>query len=164
MCLFIDRDGLQNGLQEQNCTEILVYWTWSLNSLKRKALKSHLIRTISIDFDFWSSPVQLTKSNRLICEVSSFQIKGMWYLKKIESSCEQFSPVSTCLRPKYIKFCSSNLRNVIEDKNGRSWTTFDFKGMWYLRNKQILLSLGFYMFVFKVYKIFLSKFEKWYIR
>ena len=27
----------------------------------------------------------------------------MWYLRKLESSCEQFSPVSTYLCPKYIK-------------------------------------------------------------
>ena len=46
----------------------------------------------------------------------------MWYLWKVESSCEQFSPVSTCLCPKYIKCSFQNLENVREDKNGRRWT------------------------------------------
>ena len=32
-------------------------------------------------------------------------LKGVCYSKKIESSWEQFSPVPTCLCPKYIKFC-----------------------------------------------------------
>ena len=41
-------------------------------------------------------------------------LKGMWYLRKVGSSCEQFGPVSTCLCPKYIRFCQ---RNVREDKN-----------------------------------------------
>ena len=36
-----------------------------------------------------------------------------------------------------------------------------FKVIWYLKNKQILLILGFYMFTSKVHKIFCSKFGKY---
>ena len=50
----------------------------------------------------------------------------MWYLGKIESSCEQFSPVSTCLCPRYIKFCFQNLGIVREVKNWGRCTTFGF--------------------------------------
>ena len=50
----------------------------------------------------------------------------MWYLRKIESSCEEFGPVSTSLCPKYIKFCFQNLGNVRVDKNGGRWTTYGF--------------------------------------
>ena len=50
-------------------------------------------------------------------------------VEKIESSCEQFSPVSTCLCQKYIKFYFQNLGNVREDKNGSRWTTFDFNNV-----------------------------------
>ena len=50
----------------------------------------------------------------------------MWYLRKIGSSYEQISPVSTCLFPKYIKFCFQNLGNFREDKNECRWTTFGF--------------------------------------
>ena len=46
-------------------------------------------------------------------------LKGMWYLRKVVSSCKQFGPVSTCLCPKYIKFCFKNLRNDREDENRR---------------------------------------------
>ena len=46
----------------------------------------------------------------------------MWYSRKIESSWEQFNPVSTCLCPKYIKFCFRNLENVREEKNGNRCT------------------------------------------
>ena len=42
----------------------------------------------------------------------------MWYLRKVASSCEQFGPVSTCLYPKYMKFCFKNLGNGREDENG----------------------------------------------
>ena len=45
--------------------------------------------------------------------------KGMWYLRKVASSCKQFGPVFTCLCPKYIKFYVKNLRNDREDRNGR---------------------------------------------
>ena len=51
-------------------------------------------------------------------------IEGMWYLRKVSSSCEQFGPVSKCLFPKYITFRFQNLRNGREDKNGRRSTTF----------------------------------------
>ena len=44
----------------------------------------------------------------------------------MEPSREQFIPVSTCLCPKYIKFCFQNLGNVREDKNERRCTTFGF--------------------------------------
>ena len=40
-------------------------------------------------------------------------------LENVASSCEQFGPVSTCLRPKNIKFCFQNLGNCREVKNGR---------------------------------------------
>ena len=47
-------------------------------------------------------------------------LKGMWYLKKVGSLCEQFGPVSTCLCPKYKKFYFYNLGKGKEDKNGRT--------------------------------------------
>ena len=40
----------------------------------------------------------------------------------MKSSCKQFSPVSTCLRSKYIKFCFENLGNSRKDENGRRYT------------------------------------------
>ena len=40
----------------------------------------------------------------------------MWYLKKVTSSCEQFSSLSTSLCPKYMKFCFQNLWNSWENK------------------------------------------------
>ena len=43
----------------------------------------------------------------------------MWYLKQVASLCKQFGPVSTCLCPKYIKFCFQNLGNGKKDKNRR---------------------------------------------
>ena len=42
----------------------------------------------------------------------------MRYLRKVGSLCEQLGPVSTCLWPKYIKYCFKNLRNGREDENG----------------------------------------------
>ena len=33
--------------------------------------------------------------------VAKLYIKGMWYLRKLASSCEQFKPVSTNLCPEY---------------------------------------------------------------
>ena len=47
-------------------------------------------------------------------------------MRKLESPCEQFFPVSTCLCPKYIKFRFQNLGKVREDKKGRKWTAFGF--------------------------------------
>ena len=44
-------------------------------------------------------------------------LKGMWYLRKVASSYEQFDPVSTFLCPKYIKFCFQDLENCREDTN-----------------------------------------------
>ena len=41
----------------------------------------------------------------------------MWYLRKVESSGEQFCPASTCLCLKYIKIFFQNLGNGREDKN-----------------------------------------------
>ena len=71
--------------------------------------------------------------------------KGMWYSKKIESSWEQFSPVSKCLCQKYIEFCFQKMGNVREDKNGRRWTTFGFNNE--NRNfRYILLKLRFISF------------------
>ena len=48
----------------------------------------------------------------------------MSYLGKVASLCEKFSPVSTCLCPKYIKFCFQNLRIGRKDKNECRKTTF----------------------------------------
>ena len=45
----------------------------------------------------------------------------MWYLRKLATSCQQFGPVSTCLCPKYIKFCYRNLEKGREDKYGFNW-------------------------------------------
>ena len=47
------------------------------------------------------------------------KIKGMWYLRKVASSWEQFDPVSTSLCPKYITLCFKKLKNGREDKGGR---------------------------------------------
>ena len=41
----------------------------------------------------------------------------MWYLRKIASLCKQLGPVSTSLRPKYIKCCFQNLGNGGNNKN-----------------------------------------------
>ena len=41
----------------------------------------------------------------------------MWYLRIVASLCEQLDPISTCLHPKYIKFCFKNLGNGREDKS-----------------------------------------------
>ena len=41
----------------------------------------------------------------------------MWYLRKIESSCEQFSSVSTCLCPNYIKFGKCYSLNLNQSKS-----------------------------------------------
>ena len=46
--------------------------------------------------------------------------------KNIASSCEQLGSVSTCLSPKYIKFCFQNLRNGREDESELRETTFGF--------------------------------------
>ena len=46
-----------------------------------------------------------------VIAVCNAVFKGMWYLRKVAGSCEQFGPVSTCLCPEYIQFCSQNLRN-----------------------------------------------------
>ena len=46
-------------------------------------------------------------------------IKGMRYLRKVASSCEQFGPVSTYLWLKYMKFSFQNFGNSREDKNTR---------------------------------------------
>ena len=43
----------------------------------------------------------------------------MWYLRKVTSSCEQLCSVSTCLHPKYLKFCFQNFGNDKENKSGR---------------------------------------------
>ena len=40
-------------------------------------------------------------------------------LRRVVRSCKQLGPVSTCLCPKYIKFCFQNLGNSREDENGR---------------------------------------------
>ena len=53
-------------------------------------------------------------------------LKGVWYLRKVTSSCEQLRPVFTCLCLKYIKFCFRNLGNGREDENRRKRTTFVF--------------------------------------
>ena len=50
----------------------------------------------------------------------------MWYFRKVESLCEQFGRVSTCLYPKYIKFWKQNLRNGREYENGRRQTNCCF--------------------------------------
>ena len=69
---------------------------------------------------------------KLFSGLWSFQInsmslfKGMWYLRKLEISCEQFGPVFICFCAKYIKFCFQNLGNGRWDKNGRRYTTFSF--------------------------------------
>ena len=47
-------------------------------------------------------------------------------LEKEISSSEQLSSVSTCLRPKCIKFGSQNSRNDREEINGCEETTFGF--------------------------------------
>ena len=49
----------------------------------------------------------------------SIRIKGMWHLRRGESSCEQLGPVSTCLCTKYTKFCFQNLGNGREDNRHR---------------------------------------------
>ena len=54
--------------------------------------------------------IELIEPNRLL--------KGIWYLRKVASLCEQIDPVSTFLCPKYIKFYFQNLGNVRKDKNG----------------------------------------------
>ena len=46
-------------------------------------------------------------------------LKGMWYLRKVVSSYEQYGPISTCLCPKDITFSFQNLRDGREDENGR---------------------------------------------
>ena len=43
----------------------------------------------------------------------------MWYLRKVESSCEHLDPDFTRLRTKYIKFWFQNLINGKEDKKRR---------------------------------------------
>ena len=42
----------------------------------------------------------------------------MWYLRKVVIPCEPFGLDSTCLRPKYMKFCFQNLGNGREDESG----------------------------------------------
>ena len=71
-------------------------------------------------------------------------LKGMWYLRKVANSYEQFGPVSTCFCPKYIKCCFQNSRNSWEDNNRRRWTTFGFDN----GNKFecILLKMNFFQF------------------
>ena len=74
------------------------------------------------------------------------KMKGKNRNKKIKKRLyDQFSPVSTCLYTKYIKFCFQNIRNVREDKNGRRWITFGFndeKKMW-----DFLLKLNFFSYL-----------------
>ena len=50
----------------------------------------------------------------------------MWYVRKVGSLCKQLGSVSTCLHPKYIKFCFQNLGNGREDRNEHRETTFSF--------------------------------------
>ena len=63
------------------------------------------------------------KFNKIDCEKI---LKGMWYLKKVASLCEQLDPISTYLRPKFITFSFLNLGNGRKDKNRRRWTIFSF--------------------------------------
>ena len=91
-------------------------WFWCVPSYKFLDASSQLSTRISTIFS-----LPITKSNAKW----RAPIKSMWYLRKIESSCEQFSQVSTCLWQKYIKFCFHNLGNV-KGKNRCRWTTFGF--------------------------------------
>ena len=45
-------------------------------------------------------------------------IKGIWFLRKEASSCEQFGPLSRCLCSKYENFCFQDLGNGRKDGNG----------------------------------------------
>ena len=61
---------------------------------------------------------KIKENNYIFLFLTFYLLKGMWYLRKVASSCEQLGPVSTCSCPKYIKFCFQNLVNGRENKNG----------------------------------------------
>ena len=89
--------------------------------------------------------------------------KGMYYLRKVVSACEQCSPVSTCLCPKYITFrfqiwkMVEKLKNdVLELKNGLILANYIGKFIFIVKTKS---SLPTFVFIFStVSQILKTKF------
>ena len=71
-------------------------------------------------------PLLVSDHLQLLVSIFLRNLEGIWYLRKVASSCKQFGSVSTSLRPKYIQFCSHNLENGRKDKTGRRRIYFSF--------------------------------------